>query len=81
MTVEMNSLSAPLGDSAVDPAASPLVTGRMVSLRFLTSALRRRRRLWLGLALLGLIIGIGFHVAVPPQYRRVIDGVPGVCAR
>ena len=52
----------------LDPAPTPLVTGRMVSLRFLTGALRRRRRLWLGLALLGLIIGVGYHVAVPPQY-------------
>ena len=68
MTIDMDPRTAPLGEMELDPAPTPLVTGRMVSLRFLTGALRRRRRLWLGLALLGLIIGVGYHVAVPPQY-------------
>ena len=42
--------------------------GRMVSLRFLRMALHRRRKLWLGLAVLGLVIGVAYHVAVPVQY-------------
>jgi capsular polysaccharide biosynthesis protein len=42
--------------------------GRMVSLRFLRLALHRRRKLWLGLAVLGLVVGVAYHVAVPVQY-------------
>src|SRR5580704_16899038 len=42
--------------------------GHMVSLRFLRLALHRRRKLWLGLAVLGLVVGVAYHVAVPVQY-------------
>jgi len=42
--------------------------GKMVSLRFLRQALRRRRRLWIGLAVIGLLAGVGYHVAVPVKY-------------
>jgi capsular polysaccharide biosynthesis protein len=40
----------------------------MVSLRFLRSALRRRRRLWVGLALFGLVGGAAYHLVVPITY-------------
>jgi len=31
-------------------------------------ALRRRRKIWLSLAALGLVVGLGYHVAVPRSY-------------
>lgn len=51
-----------------DPPLAYLV-GRLVSLRYVMTALGRRRRVWLGLAALGLVLGVGFHFAVPRQYQ------------
>lgn len=51
-----------------DPEPVHIVTGRLVSLRFLLAALRRSRRVWLALALVGLIAGAGYHLAVPLKY-------------
>jgi len=42
--------------------------GRIVSLRFMRTALRRRRRLWLTLALVGLLAGAGYHLIIPLKY-------------
>jgi len=49
---------------------SPLVdvTGTLVSLRFLKSELGRRKRLWCVLAALGLLVGLGLYVTLPPAY-------------
>lgn len=44
------------------------VTGAFASLGFLRQALRRRRRLWLTLGALGLVIGCGVYVTYPPAY-------------
>lgn len=60
---------AGMPSEVVEPQPSPLVTGRMISLRFITAALRRRRRLWVGLTILGLVVGVGYRVAVPPKYQ------------
>jgi hypothetical protein len=50
----------------------PLVlVGRLVSLRFVLGALRRRRKIWLSFAALGLVIGLGYHVVVPRSYNAV----------
>ena len=60
-----------VGAEANRPAeAEPLhlVGGRVVSLRFIRMVLRRQRRLWLGLAVLGLVVGAGFHLVVPVKY-------------
>ena len=49
---------------------SPIVlVGRLVSLRFVWGALRRRRKIWLSLATLGLVVGISYHLAVPRSYN------------
>jgi capsular polysaccharide biosynthesis protein len=62
---------AALGSSADQEPESDslrLLTTRMVSLRFVRAALRRNRWAWLMLAVLGLVIGAGYHVAVPMKY-------------
>lgn len=57
------------------------VTGAFASLSFLRAALRRRRRLWLGLGLLGFVIGCGVYKAYPPAYSAsttlLLTNVPG----
>lgn len=55
-------------DDASDPHPPEFATGRMISLRYITSALRRRRRFWVALAVVGLIIGGGFHAVAPKSY-------------
>ncbi len=47
--------------------------GPMVDLGALKEALRRRRKLWVGAALLGLLIGMAFHHIVPAKYAAVTD--------
>jgi hypothetical protein len=47
---------------------SLLVTGRLITLRFIKDALRRRRWLWISVAVLGLVGGIGFHLVIPIKY-------------
>ena len=45
-----------------------LLVGRLVSLRFVLGALRRRRKVWLSLAAVGLLVGLGYHLVVPRSY-------------
>jgi capsular polysaccharide biosynthesis protein len=45
------------------------VTGAFASLGFLRTALKRNARLWLTLAVIGLIIGAGMYAALPPKYQ------------
>jgi capsular polysaccharide biosynthesis protein len=47
------------------PPAVDRVTG-LVSLRFIRTALRRRKWLWRAIALAGLLTGLGIYVAFPP---------------
>lgn len=57
------------GDAAFDSEDSPAGSAPgLVSVGFLTSALRRRARLWCVLALVGLIIGVGYSIWKPPKY-------------
>jgi capsular polysaccharide biosynthesis protein len=49
------------------PAAEP--TGGLVSLGFITAALKRKRRLWCVTAVLGLLIGCGLYLKYPPSYQ------------
>lgn len=69
---EREDRSSPGSPFAIDPAddveSMRLASGRMISLAFIKAALVRQRRLWLGLAVVGLLIGAGFHVAVPVKY-------------
>ena len=45
-----------------------VLVGRLVSLRFVLGAVRRRRKVWLSLAAVGLVVGLGYHVVVPRSY-------------
>jgi len=55
-------------DNPVEPQPPEFATGKMISLRFITSALRRRRRFWVALAVIGLVIGGGYHAVAPKTY-------------
>jgi len=58
---------APSGAPA-EPQPPVVLVGRLVSLRFVLSALRRRRKVWLSLAALGLVVGLAYHAVVPRTY-------------
>ncbi len=45
----------------------------IVDISVLRQALRRQRKLWLGAAAAGLIIGAAFHLVVPAKYTAVTD--------
>jgi capsular polysaccharide biosynthesis protein len=51
-----------------EPQPPVILVGRLVSIRYLFSVLKRRRRIWVTLAALGLLGGLAFHVAVPRSY-------------
>lgn len=53
-----------LDDSSEVPPSAGLVT-----LGYLWSAVRRRVRLWVPLAILGLVVGTGLYVRFPPSYQ------------
>jgi capsular polysaccharide biosynthesis protein len=46
-------------------------TGAILGVRELKSALRRRRRMWLGTAAAGLLVGAALHVVVPRSYKAI----------
>jgi capsular polysaccharide biosynthesis protein len=54
----------PVEDRPVDE-----VTGMLVNLGFLRSALRRHVRFWLAAGLIGLIAGCGLYLKFPPSYQ------------
>ena len=54
----------PVEDRPVDE-----VTGTLVNLGFLRSALRRHVRFWLAAGLIGLIAGCGLYLKFPPSYQ------------
>jgi hypothetical protein len=56
-----------------EPASAAVTTARLVSLGFLRAELRRRTRLWCVLALVGLIAGFGYYVAVPHAYKATVS--------
>lgn len=51
-----------------EPSAAE-ATGGLVSLKFLTAALRRRARFWCTTAAVGLVLGCGFYALSPPKYQ------------
>ena len=53
--------------STESPAVEP--AGGLVSLGFITAALKRRRRLWCITAAVGLLLGCGFYLKSPPGYQ------------
>jgi len=67
ITMESEEAAAPANHSS--GFQSPVVlAGRLVSLRFVLRALRRRRKVWLSLAVIGLVVGLGYHAVVPRSY-------------
>jgi hypothetical protein len=56
-----------IGVGAEGPPAA--ATGGLVSLGFIRDALKRRRRLWLALTVLGLLIGSALYVKFPPAFQ------------
>ncbi len=67
-TIRQALLERALVEEDRDVATAWTPTGRLVSLRFLRSALRRLRWLWLGAAAIGLVAGLGYHLVVPLKY-------------
>jgi capsular polysaccharide biosynthesis protein len=49
-----------------DGSDAPVDTGLLVSLHFLLAALRRRWRTWVGMTLVGLMLGVAWVSLVPP---------------
>jgi capsular polysaccharide biosynthesis protein len=54
---------------SVDDYLAGDLAGGLTSLGFITAALRRGARFWCAAALLGLLVGGGFHVVSPPAYQ------------
>ncbi len=55
-------------DEAADTSVAAGVPG-LVSLSYLTAAIRRKVRLWCSLAFVGLLIGAAVYVKIPPPYK------------
>lgn len=52
------------------PADQPAdVAAGLVSLGYIWAAIMRRKRLWCALAVLGLVVGLGYHTKEPPSYK------------
>jgi capsular polysaccharide biosynthesis protein len=66
--------------NTTEPSAPDFAAG-LTSVPFLLSALRRRLRLWLGIALGGLLLGVALFAVAPPVYqattRLMITHAPG----
>jgi capsular polysaccharide biosynthesis protein len=58
-----------MSDAYPEQAPDLLSVEPLVSLHFITSELRRRRRIWVFAAVLGLVIGLGYHAIVPRTYQ------------
>jgi capsular polysaccharide biosynthesis protein len=59
-----------LSDFPADEEPSTAEAGSgLVSLKFLTSALRRRVRFWCMIGLVGLVVGVGLYAKAPPSYQ------------
>lgn len=68
MTLDRDTVTEPVGDGLDEVEPLQIGTGRLVSMKFLRGALSRGRRVWLALAALGLVAGVGYHLAVPFEY-------------
>jgi capsular polysaccharide biosynthesis protein len=62
-------------DRLIPPEEQPprQILGQFVSMRTLAAALRRRRRFWVSLALVGLILGVASTVLLPSKYSATSD--------
>jgi len=69
MTLEMDPPTASVPALGSYASETDLVlTGKLISMRYLVSALRRRRAIWMWGAVVGLVLGTAFHIVVPRTY-------------
>jgi capsular polysaccharide biosynthesis protein len=59
----------PYRDSLLADSQPPGYAAGLVSLSYLKAAWRRSVRLWLALAVIGLVIGVAYKIAVPTPYQ------------
>jgi capsular polysaccharide biosynthesis protein len=57
------------GLAAVDGRSSAGLSGGLVSMSFITAALKRRALVWCLCAVLGLVVGAGLNLRYPPAYH------------
>jgi capsular polysaccharide biosynthesis protein len=68
MTLELDQTIDTLPEIERDNYQTQVLSGKLVSFRYLAAALRRRKRVWIAVALIGLVFGTAFHVVVPRSY-------------
>jgi capsular polysaccharide biosynthesis protein len=74
MTAGVNGSRSPsLKASFVEPESPEEYSGAMIDLSAMREALSRRRKVWIGLALAGLVLGAAMHLLVPAKYAAVTD--------
>jgi capsular polysaccharide biosynthesis protein len=66
-------VGTPLPSAFVEPDASAEYSGPMIDLSSIKQAASRRRKLWIGAALAGLVVGAAFHLFVPAKYAAATD--------
>ena len=74
MTAGMNGSRSPsLKASFVEPGIPEEYSGAMIDLSAMREALSRRRKVWIGAALAGLVLGAAMHLLLPAKYAAVTD--------
>lgn len=68
MTLELDKATDTISEIEPDMYQTHILSGKLVSFRYLAGAVRRRRKLWIAIALIGLVVGAGFHAVVPRNY-------------
>jgi capsular polysaccharide biosynthesis protein len=58
----------PVGGPGSEPQPSQRYLGGFVSLHYVVKAISRRKRVWITLAVVGLLVGMSLHVVVPRKF-------------
>ena len=58
----------PMGGPDAETQPSRRYMGNFVSLRYVFKAISRRKRLWVPLAIVGLLAGMSLHAVIPSKY-------------
>lgn len=61
-------IDEPLGGPNAEPQPSRRYTGGFVSVHFVLKAIARRKRVWITMALVGLLVGMSLHVVIPRKF-------------
>ena len=61
----------PAGGDSEEPEATTALEGAALNLMFVRAALRRKRWLWMGTALLGLVLAAGMNLHRPVKFSAV----------